>query len=132
MHLRPHPQLQVVEPPDLIYFRFVIIIVSVVFLFFFVCFFALVCCLCCYTCFCFVHFTFNQLFLKTVVFEDSSLFTASHSLKRQFAILRICETFITSNFPKLKGSARAKTKCFKWLSYILQLTNPIIFFSVLE
>ena len=35
MHLRSHPQLQVVEPPDLIYFRFVIIIISVVFLFFF-------------------------------------------------------------------------------------------------
>ena len=30
MHLRSHPQLQVVEPPDLIYFRFVIIIISVV------------------------------------------------------------------------------------------------------
>ena len=28
MHLRSHPQLQVVEPPDLIYFRFVIIIHS--------------------------------------------------------------------------------------------------------
>ena len=30
MHLRSHPQLQVVEPPDLIYFLFVIIIISVV------------------------------------------------------------------------------------------------------
>ena len=30
MHLRSHPKLQVVEPPDLIYFRFVIIIISVV------------------------------------------------------------------------------------------------------
>ena len=29
--LRSHPQLEVVEPPDLIYFRFVIIIISVVF-----------------------------------------------------------------------------------------------------
>ena len=34
MHLRSHPQLQVVEPPDLIYFRFVIIIISVVVVFF--------------------------------------------------------------------------------------------------
>ena len=34
MHLRSHPQLQVVEPSDLIYFRFVIIIISVVFCFF--------------------------------------------------------------------------------------------------
>ena len=70
MHLRSHPQLQVVEPPDLIYFRFVIIIISVVV------FFALVCCLGCYLCFCFVlgTFPFNQLFLKML-----PLLTASHS-----------------------------------------------------
>ena len=79
MHLRSHPQLQVVEPPDLIYFRFVIIIISV-FLFFF----ALVCCLGCYLCFCFVlgTFPFNQPFFEDVTSVDCITF-----LKRQFAIL---------------------------------------------
>ena len=32
----------------------------------------------------------------------------------------------------LKGSARGKAKCLKWLSYIFELTTPIIFFSVFE
>ena len=39
MHLRSHPQLQVVEPPDLIYFFFSQLLLSV---FVFLCFFALV------------------------------------------------------------------------------------------
>ena len=51
--IRSHPQLQVVEPPNLIYFiyfHFVLIITSV--------FFALECCLGWYLCFCFVLGTF--------------------------------------------------------------------------
>ena len=80
MHLRSHPQLQVVEPPDLIYFRFVIIISFYYYFFFFV----LVCCLGCYLCFCFVlgTFLFNQPFFEDVTSVDCIIF-----LRRQFAIL---------------------------------------------
>ena len=78
MHLRTHPQLQVVEPPDLIYFRFVIIIIS---FFFFFCISMLSRLL---PVFCFVlgTFPFNQPFFEDVTSVDCITF-----LKRQFAIL---------------------------------------------
>ena len=72
MHLRSQPQLQVVEPPDLIYFRFVIIIISVFFCVFFFCISMLSRLLPVFL-FCSGHFSLTQLF-----FEDV---TASHSGK---------------------------------------------------
>ena len=76
MPLRSHPQLQVVEPPDLIYFRFVIIIS---FLFFCI---SMLSRLLPVFLFCSGHFSFNQLFFEDVTSVDCVTF-----LKRQFAIL---------------------------------------------
>ena len=78
MHLRSYPQLQVVEPPDLIYFRFVIIIISVF------CFFCISMLSRLLPVFLFRsgHFSFNQPFFEDVTSVDCITF-----LKRQFAIL---------------------------------------------
>ena len=81
MHLRSHPQLQVVEPPDLIYFRFVIIIISVVFFLFFF-WISMLSRLLPVFLFCSGHFSFNQPFFEDVTSVDCITF-----LKRQFAIL---------------------------------------------
>ena len=70
--------LQVVEPPDLTYFRFVIVIISVLFCF---CISMLSLLLPVFL-FCSGYFSFNQSFFEDVTSVDCVIF-----LKRQFAIL---------------------------------------------